>query len=78
MDLERNVETIQVIDQMIDQEMVEMRLARNPTYIVNIVIRWSYLEILWERQANGKNAKRLKEIDDRDDGPSDTFNSMIS
>ena len=29
-------------------------------------------------QDNVKKAKRLKEIDDRDDGPSDTFNSMIS
>ena len=44
--LEINLEIIQVIDQMIEQEMVEMILNKNPTGIVNIVIRWSYLEVL--------------------------------
>ena len=29
-------------------------------------------------QANAKKARRLKEMDDRDDDPSDTFNSMVS
>ena len=29
-------------------------------------------------QANVKIAKRLKEIDDRDDDPSDIFTSMVS
>ena len=29
-------------------------------------------------QANVKEAKRPKEIDDRDDDPSDTFNYMVS
>ena len=29
-------------------------------------------------QANTKKARRLKEMDDRDDDPSDTFNSMES
>ena len=29
-------------------------------------------------QANVKKAKRLKEIDDRYDDPSDTFNSKVS
>ena len=29
-------------------------------------------------QANAKKARRLKEIDDRDDDQSDTFNSMVS
>ena len=29
-------------------------------------------------QANTKKEKRLKEMDDRDDDPSDTFNSMVS
>ena len=37
--LETNLETIQVIDQMIEQEMVEMILNRNPTDMVNIVIK---------------------------------------
>ena len=34
-----NLETIQVIDEMIEQEMVEMILNRNPTNIVNSVIK---------------------------------------
>ena len=29
-------------------------------------------------QANAKKARRLKEMDGRDDDPSDTFNSMLS
>ena len=29
-------------------------------------------------QANVKKAKMLKEMDDRDDDPSDTFNSMVN
>ena len=29
-------------------------------------------------QANAKKARRLKVMDDRDDNPSDTFNSMMS
>ena len=37
--LERSLETIQMIDHMIEQEMVEMILNRNPTDIVNIVIK---------------------------------------
>ena len=37
--LERNLEIIQVIDQIIDQKIVEMILNRNPTNIVNIVIK---------------------------------------
>ena len=37
--LEINLEIIQVIDQMIEQEMVEMILDKNPTGIVNIVIK---------------------------------------
>ena len=28
-------------------------------------------------QANEKKARRLKEMDDRDNDPSDTFNSMV-
>ena len=36
---------------------------------------WKYC---CEMQANEKKGKRLKETDDRDDGPSDTFNSMLS
>ena len=36
---------------------------------------WKYC---WEMQANAKKARRLKEMDDRDDDPSDTFNSMVS
>ena len=32
----------------------------------------------WENQANAKKARRLKGMDDRDDDPSDTFNSMVS
>ena len=37
--LELNLEIIQVIDQMIEQEMVEMIIGKNPTGIVNIVIK---------------------------------------
>ena len=37
--LETNLETIQVIDQMIEQERLEKFLDRNPANIVNIVIR---------------------------------------
>ena len=29
-------------------------------------------------QANAKKSRTLKEMDDRDDDPSDTFNSMVS
>ena len=29
-------------------------------------------------QANAKKARRLEEMDDRDDDPSDTFNSIVS
>ena len=29
-------------------------------------------------QANEKKASRLKEMDNRDDDPSDTFNSMVN
>ena len=36
---------------------------------------WKYC---WEMQANAKKARRLKEMDDRDDDPSDTFSSMAS
>ena len=36
---------------------------------------WKYC---WEMHANVKKARRLKEMDDSDDGPSDTFNSMVS
>ena len=36
---------------------------------------WKYC---WEMQANAKKVRRLKEMDDRDDDPSDTFNSMVS
>ena len=36
--LEINLETIQVIDQTIEQEMVEMILTRNPTNIMNIFV----------------------------------------
>ena len=36
---------------------------------------WKYC---WEMQANAKKARRFKEMDDRDDDPSDTFNSMVS
>ena len=32
----------------------------------------------WEMQVNAKKARRLKEIDYRDNDPSDTFNSMMS
>ena len=37
--LETNVEIIQVIEQMIEQEIVEMSLNRDPINIVNIVIK---------------------------------------
>ena len=36
---------------------------------------WKYC---LEMQANAKKARRLKEMDDKDDDPSDTFNSMVS
>ena len=36
---------------------------------------WKYC---WEMQANVKKAKRLTEIDDRDNEPSDKFNSRVS
>ena len=36
---------------------------------------WKYC---WDMQANAKKARRLKEMDDRDDDPSDTFNSLVS
>ena len=38
-DLEINLEIVLVIDQMIELEMVEMILDKNPTGIVNIVIK---------------------------------------
>ena len=36
---------------------------------------WKYC---WEMQANAKKDRRLREMDDRGDDPSDTFNSMVS
>ena len=36
---------------------------------------WKYC---WDMQANAKKARRLKQMDDRDDDPSDTFNSTVS
>ena len=36
---------------------------------------WKYC---WEMQANTKKARRLKGMDERDDAPSDTLNSMVS
>ena len=42
-DLEINLEIIKVIDQMIEQGMVEMILNKNPTDIVNIVIKMGIL-----------------------------------
>ena len=36
---------------------------------------WKYC---WGMQANAKKARRLKEMDDRDDDPSDALNSMMS
>ena len=47
--LEINLETIQVIDQMIEQEMVEMILNINPTDIVNIVIKMVILGNIFGR-----------------------------
>ena len=44
--LEINLETIQEIDQMIEKEMEEMTLNKNPTDIVNIVIKMVILGIL--------------------------------
>ena len=32
----------------------------------------------WAKQPNVKKAKRHKDIDDRDNGPPDTFNFMVS
>ena len=61
--LETNLETIQVIDQMIGKEMVEKILNRNPTNIVNIVIKmdntWKYF---WEMQANVNKAKGIRRL----------------
>ena len=78
-DLEINLEIILVIDLMIELEIVEMILDKNPTGIVKYCDQdghtWKYC---WEMQANAKKARRLKEMDDRDDDPSDTFNSMMS
>ena len=36
------------------------------------------LKYCWEMQVNAKEARRLKEMDDRDDDPSATFSSMVS
>ena len=79
-DLEINLEIILEIDQMIEQlEMAEMILDKNQVGIVNIVIKMVTLgKYCWEMQANAKKARRLKEMDDRDDDPSDTFNCMVS
>ena len=77
--LEINLEMVLVTDQMIEQEMAEMILDKNQTGIVNIMIKMVTLEkYCWEVQANAKKARRLKEMDDRDDDPSDTFNSTVS
>ena len=77
--LEINPETIQVIDQMIEQEKVEMILNkksnRHCDYCNQDGHTWKYC---WKMQANAKKARRLKEMDDRDDDPTDTFNSMVS
>ena len=76
--LEIYLETIQVIDQMTEQEMVEKILNKNPTDTVNIVIKMVTWKYCWKMQANVKKARRLKEMDDREDDPSDNLNSMVS
>ena len=73
------LEIILVIDHMIELEMVEMiprqKSNRHCDYCDQDGHTWKYC---WEMQANAKKARRLKEMDDRDDDPSDTFNSMVS
>ena len=44
--LEINLEIILVIDQMVELEMVEMILEKNPTGMSILWSRWSHLEIL--------------------------------
>ena len=56
-----------------------MILNRNLTKIMNIVIKMVILGNTAEvMQANVKKVMILKQIDDRDDGSSDTFNSVAS
>ena len=78
-----DLEKIQAIDWMIDHETNQEIRSRNDsrqksykhcTYCNEDGYNWKYC---WEMQANVKKAKRLIEIDDRDNGPSDTFNSMV-
>ena len=77
--IEINLERIQVIDQMIEKEMVEMILDKNPTGILNIVIKVVILgNTVGRYKPMLRKAEGLKEMDDRDDDPSDTFNSMVS
>ena len=62
-----------------EQEMVQMIQNRNPTNIMNIVTQDGHTwKFCWELQSNTKKARRVKEMDDRDDDSSDTFNSMVS
>ena len=54
--LEANPENIQVIDHMIEQERLGMILSRNPTNIVNIVIRM----IILGNNGRGKPMERMQ------------------
>ena len=76
---EINLETIQVIDQMIEQGMVEMILNKNPIIIVNIVIK---MVILGDTVGRCKPMLRKQDGFRRwmiiDEDTSDTFNSMVS
>ena len=57
--LEINLETIQMVDQIIEQEIVEVILNRNPTNIVNIVIKMVIL---------GNNVGRCKPMQRKQEG----------
>ena len=68
---------IQVIDDKAKNGRIDSKQKSNKyyEYCDQNGHTWKYC---WEVQANVKKAKRLKEIDDRDDGPSDPFHSIGS
>ena len=63
---------------MIEQEIVEMILNRKSNkhcdYCDQDGQTWKYC---WEMEANAKEARRLEEMDDRDDGPTRHFQLNI-
>ena len=73
-DLETNLETIQVIFQITEQEMVEMILNKHVGHCDQGGHTWKYC---WGMQVNVRKGIWFKEMEDRDNGPLGIFTSTV-